>query len=543
MQNNECRDEAEISSALTEFSNGKAFIVAYLRQKLQCWETFPWKLAALNCSGPIAQQTAQEAIVHFDELAHKVAEQEADLHALHHRLTMKFFMKGTQGRQELEAFVHGTPLADLPTLSDMVYGLRFLPVVERVQEAEHAITKKHTVHRGKLSAPFISCRLRIAEIRSIIEDSAELPRLLAQFQEFATSPDLFAKKCGIGNHVLWQEAERRKFEVRLKWHVLASILYSMDPESQYTKTKAIRKDRQKKKAKKEQRVKAAMNKIGWTPANQRWSFDNMERHAMAHHLQSKLVRGSLYSLSHVALRITGLKESLQRRPGFEQASASLPFPAARAGAVQNPPALVLEAEPDIMMLSASDVHADAEGLQTIAYASPGNLADIPTLEHVVFLRLVHSRIAHLKGVSLPAAESQRLQPTDICVTLHRGALLSSERGERRLCVGVDPEAACGLSHEVSVLSLCSGSSAEGEPAQDLHGLKESMRHWTHDSELLFVLQNADISAEASALLKAFVFQNAFPQCSQKQCVQVTRQPKHIEPCVNCKRQAPLKNDQ
>ena len=103
------------------------------------------------------------------------------------------------------------------------------------------------MHRGKLSAPFISCRLRIAEIRSILEDSTELPRLLAQFEAFATSPDLFAKKSGLGNHVLWQEAESRKFEVRLKWHVLASILYSMDPESQYTKTKAIRKDRQTKK--------------------------------------------------------------------------------------------------------------------------------------------------------------------------------------------------------------------------------------------------------------------------------------------------------
>ena len=168
LQNNECRDEAEVSSALTEFSNGKAFIVAYLRQKLQCWETFPWKLAALNCTGPIARQTAQDAILHFDQLADKVANQAADLHVLHHRLTMKFFMKETQGRQELEAFIHGTPLGDLPNLRDMVYGLRFLPVVERVQEAEHAITKKHTVHRGKLSAPFISCRLRIAEIRSIL---------------------------------------------------------------------------------------------------------------------------------------------------------------------------------------------------------------------------------------------------------------------------------------------------------------------------------------------------------------------------------------
>ena len=105
-----------------------------------------------------------------------------------------------------------------------------------------------------------------------------------------------------------------------------------------------------------------------------------------------------------------------------------------------------------MMLSANTVHTDAEALQSIV-APPPPIDHGFTLENVVFLRLVHSRIAHLKGVALPAAEAQRLQPTDICVTLHRGAVLTSEGGERRLCVSVDPEAACGLSHEVSVLSL------------------------------------------------------------------------------------------
>ena len=83
----------------------------------------------------------------------------------------------------------------------------------------------HAVHRGKLTAPYISCRLRIAEIRAILEDPEALPRLLEIFKQFSTNPDIFAKKCGISNHVLWQEAEGRKFEVRMKWGVLASILY------------------------------------------------------------------------------------------------------------------------------------------------------------------------------------------------------------------------------------------------------------------------------------------------------------------------------
>ena len=94
------------------------------------------------------------------------------------------------------------------------------------------------------------------------------------------------------------------------------------------------------------------------------------------------------------MRISGLKESLERRPSFGQASGQLPLPpaGASAGAVQNPAALVLEAEPDIMMLSANTVHTDAEALQSIV-APPPPIDHGFTLENVVFLRLVHSRIA------------------------------------------------------------------------------------------------------------------------------------------------------
>ena len=66
LQHNQCTDEGDIATALRDFSCGKAFIVAYLRQKLQCWETFPWKLAALNCERSIAQRIAQDAIIQFE---------------------------------------------------------------------------------------------------------------------------------------------------------------------------------------------------------------------------------------------------------------------------------------------------------------------------------------------------------------------------------------------------------------------------------------------------------------------------------------------
>eukprot|EP00435_Cladocopium_sp_Y103_P036773 s1919_g9.t1 len=250
----------------------------------------------------------------------------------------------------------------------------------------------------------------------------------------------------------------------------------------------------------------------------------MEQHAMSHHLQSKLLRGSLYSFSHSGLRLTGLKDSLERRPGSQD---TLALPCANQS-------LQIQAAPCIVQapacVAAADADAPASQVQAMVaspFPPPADLVEVEDsdgssmLQNVVFVRLVHSRIAHLKGVDLPAAGSKKLQATDICVTIHRGALLTSAQGgEGRFCVGVDPEAARGISHEVSVLSLLSGAFVQGHQSQGLDVLKESMRQWSHDSEILFGLKDADISAEASSLLKSFVLKNAFPQCPHEHCMRV-----------------------
>ena len=44
---------------------------------------------------------------------------------------------------QLESYVQGTRLQDLPDLKSLVYELKFVPTVERVQEADHSI-----VHRS-----------------------------------------------------------------------------------------------------------------------------------------------------------------------------------------------------------------------------------------------------------------------------------------------------------------------------------------------------------------------------------------------------------
>ena len=88
--------------------------------------------------------------------------------------------------------------------------------------------------------------------------------------------------------------------------------------------------------------------------------------------------------------------------------------------------------------------------------------------------------------------------------------------EPHLCVHVDPEAACGISHQVSVLSICGGNTDD----MDLSALKLSMRSWSHDKELSFGLKNVWLSAAASKLLSKFVLQRSFPHCAIELCCSV-----------------------
>ena len=69
LQGNACTDQTEIDAALKDFSIGKSLIVEYLQHKLQCWESLPWKLAALNSTDTgAARRAAAEAMAAYDRL-------------------------------------------------------------------------------------------------------------------------------------------------------------------------------------------------------------------------------------------------------------------------------------------------------------------------------------------------------------------------------------------------------------------------------------------------------------------------------------------
>lgn len=61
-----CTDPSETDQVLSDFSLGKASMISYLAQKLQCWRVLPWRLAAL-CVEDVdeARRHAKEALDEF----------------------------------------------------------------------------------------------------------------------------------------------------------------------------------------------------------------------------------------------------------------------------------------------------------------------------------------------------------------------------------------------------------------------------------------------------------------------------------------------
>ena len=529
LEGNSCNDTAAIDAALGDFARGKAMIVEYLQQKLQCWETLPWKLAALNCGGSAAQATAQELMEQFDK--HSDIEGSS---ALHHRITLKFLKQGSAGRRELQDFANGAELKDLPLLRSFVWSLRFIPTVERVQEGDHAITKRLVANRGKITGPYVSCRLRFEEIRQILDTPKDLEQLQKGFDEIRC-PDDLAKRFGFWNHPLWKAAVAHKYSARLKNALAASILYAMDPATQFAKVTNARKARQKRKQEKQKRVQAVLKKIDpQSQAAPRWSEENVERHAVSRHLQERLMLGCLYSLSHVSLQFVGLKESLKRtfpQRELQQIDAGPSRPEEEAKQLS----LVLE--PDVeasgnFLSDGQSAHAKLEAVEEMLPDSGAGAALVRLSEeeavdgsmaNVVFLRIVNSAPSRRKNVDLPAYERKRLQASDLSVTFHKCSIYTTPRdasseeqqAEPHVCVSVEPQAACGVSQQVHVLSIC----AQGA-GLDLGALKQSMRKWEEEQGLIFGLNFCQVSLLASQILTNLVLQRCFPRCSLKECLSV-----------------------
>ena len=153
---------------------------------------------------------------------------------IHHKISWKWLHPLSTLRRDIQAFISGTALLELPKLSSAVSELVFIPVVERVAEAEHSLLHRKTVHRS-VSGAYVSLSLRSHEVMNVLETSG--PEFLASFAQLADVNHL-ATSLHMREHPLWHDAANTPASARRQ--CADTILYTLDSHVQYGSTEAAR---------------------------------------------------------------------------------------------------------------------------------------------------------------------------------------------------------------------------------------------------------------------------------------------------------------
>ena len=394
-------DEEKQSQILTDIQLGKAYIIMTIELKLGHWTKPPWSLCALahyDCDR--ARQAACRILGEFANAP--------PIPLLHHRITWRWLAPGSKLRCELESFAAGCPMG--PALRAEADVLTFIPVVERIQEGEHAV-----VHRAgslrKISGAYISCVQRRVELDSFMSDPESQRALCVAFDRVKKLQNL-ARLFHFSQHPEWCASHGSGQQKGLH-KVAVNIMYSTDVASQFLDFTQTRKVHQK-------RIRAQQS------ASEKWCsrFDERKRVSeqavvgalMIKHLQRRLIPGRTYSLPSVLPQFHPLAEALT------------------VSTTSEPPQQLLDAVPAPAM---ADVAAAAHG-------------DEP--QHKVFFRIVCPRPSDLKVVPVAVGSGRRrLRAGQFAVTLHQATRLANGI----YCVHGEPTSCSDVGSPVQVLASVS----------------------------------------------------------------------------------------
>ena len=125
----ECSRE-DVACLMKDFSSAKGYLDAALNSSLGYWQHLPWSLCRLaDFDEKRAQSNARQLVREFD-----ASEQWEELHD---KVTWQALSAGARLRSEIEQFMAGTPRERLPELAKFAAEFAFMPVAERLTEAEH----------------------------------------------------------------------------------------------------------------------------------------------------------------------------------------------------------------------------------------------------------------------------------------------------------------------------------------------------------------------------------------------------------------------
>jgi hypothetical protein len=178
----------QTASILQDFEFGKAQLRRALQQKLSFWSNLPWLLCGLaHFDEDVARDCARQAVALFD----------AAPPSSHHRVASRVLGHGLDLRREVDEFIAGKPLDDLPALQDEVYPKAFITIVERRGEALHSELHKALAGR-RTGGSYASVALRMPEMRDCARPSTY--EQFAQHIREVRNPKRAAMLLNLGAH-------------------------------------------------------------------------------------------------------------------------------------------------------------------------------------------------------------------------------------------------------------------------------------------------------------------------------------------------------
>ena len=318
-----------------DMDHAKACAQTVLAMKLKCWEELPLKLCGVAARDPlVAQRTAKQCSSLFDATP-------PELQCLHHPLACLFLEHEGPGRELTEQFAQGTPLSELPaSYADLVASFQFIPIAERVVEAQHKDAKRMisrlTRHRGAR----VSMAIRSSEIASAMHNSFPGSRdLFCQFLRVTSHASQCVSELGFATH---PEMEGHRGHALSR--VAETVVYRCDTQSQYFDLthaygfNEAEKRRETKRAEKvHARSKASSKKESttWNDVVVHALLDYLRWGAPCHGNGDHFAAATQRHVFSVALGDTSSSRSLEWRPleviagghTSTQCVASLPGPA------------------------------------------------------------------------------------------------------------------------------------------------------------------------------------------------------------------------
>ena len=295
------REDSDI--VVEDFLKGAAELEAVLEMKLNFWQALPWLLCGLGDHDLGASRAcAIRCMQMYDDVP---------IEAAHHRVTNKFLAAKGLLRSQLQLYVNGRPLDELPELQHEIACLMFSLTVERIIEGTHSVLKRLVQFR-MTGGSFISFRLRLKEMEALAEADDTFIAKLAEKCE--RHPRKFAELLRVDEHpqlqeLSWriqQQGDRVAREDYRKF--LAHIIYRCDMSTQFFDHSATKKEHKRAK---ETRGKAAAGYVAKT-AKRALTEDAVISHAMVLHFQDVASPDHWYSLPSQFLKMCApLKVALQ----------------------------------------------------------------------------------------------------------------------------------------------------------------------------------------------------------------------------------------